>query len=60
MTVDRSNTIPTNYTICTSATRPAAPLVGRMIYEADTRTFFIYDGSAWQTISIADEIMVWI
>ncbi len=50
MTIERSGTIPTNYTICTSTTRPAAPLVGRMIYETDTKLFYGFNGSTWDLV----------
>lgn len=33
--------------IVTSATRPSSPFVGQGIYETDTRTTLIWDGSAW-------------
>ena len=36
------------FTICTSATRPASPWTGQVIYETDTGLSFVWDGSAWQ------------
>lgn len=33
--------------ICTSSTRPASPVTGRLIFETDTSKQFRYDGSAW-------------
>ena len=36
------------FTICTSATRPAAPWTGQSIFETDTLTPYVWDGSAWQ------------
>ena len=36
------------FTICTSATRPAAPWAGQTIFETDTTSSFVWDGSAWQ------------
>lgn len=50
MTVERSGTIPTNYTICTSTTRPSTPLVGRMIYETDTKKFYGFNGISWDVV----------
>lgn len=35
------------YSICTSSTRPPAPVNGSMIYETDTDRLYVYDGSAW-------------
>lgn len=35
-------------TPCTSATRPAAPTTGQMIYETDTTKYYIWDGTTWQ------------
>ncbi len=61
MTVERSGTIPTNYTICTSSTRPASPLVGRMIYETDTKNYLIYDGAVWVGITSAEsDVLTWV
>ena len=61
MTVDRTGTMqPGNYTICTSATRPSGPYTGQMIYETDTKNFFIYDGGTWVSVGSAeDEILTW-
>jgi len=36
------------FTICTSATRPATPWAGQVIYETDTGLSLVWDGSAWQ------------
>ena len=36
------------FTICTSATRPASPWAGQTIFETDTTSSFVWDGSAWQ------------
>ena len=36
------------FTICTSATRPATPWAGQTIFETDTTSSFVWDGSAWQ------------
>lgn len=62
MTVERSGVIPTNYTICTSSTRPSAPLVGLIIYETNSKDFLIYDGSGWRRIENVslDTILTWI
>jgi microcystin-dependent protein len=38
-------------TICTSATRPAAPTEGQIIYETDTDKTYVYAESAWQEVS---------
>lgn len=35
---------------CTSATRPTG-VTGRLIYETDTKTFSVYNGSAWMPAS---------
>jgi len=37
------------FTICTSGTRPASPYTGQVIFETDTASSFIWDGSAWQS-----------
>lgn len=34
--------------VCTSATRPATPFVGQIIYETDTKLSLVYTGAAWQ------------
>lgn len=39
--------------ICTSATRPAAPIEGQQIYETDTNKSLVFDGASWWTIGIA-------
>jgi len=36
--------------LCTSATRPAAPIEGMEIYETDTNKKYIYDGAAWALV----------
>lgn len=36
------------FTLCTSATRPATPWAGQTIFETDTTSSFVWDGSAWQ------------
>jgi hypothetical protein len=33
--------------VCTSATRPASPYDGQMIYETDTDKVLVYNGTAW-------------
>lgn len=38
------------FVIATSATRPAAPVTGRVIYETDTGREMRYDGSVWQQV----------
>lgn len=37
--------------VVTSSTRPSAPYVGQMIFETDTLTTLIYNGSAWVCIT---------
>lgn len=37
--------------ICTSATRPAAPYDGQVIYETDTDRAMVWDNSAWVVLS---------
>jgi len=34
--------------VVTSGTRPASPYTGQVIYQTDTSSSFVYDGSAWQ------------
>jgi microcystin-dependent protein len=36
-----------NYTICTSATRPAVPVAGQQIFETNTNKILTYNGSYW-------------
>jgi hypothetical protein len=35
------------FTLCTNATRPSTPFTGQSIFETDTESSFIWDGSAW-------------
>lgn len=37
--------------VCTSATRPASPYNGLLIYETDTRREMLYDGTGWVIMS---------
>ena len=37
--------------VCTSSTRPASPFEGQMVYETDTDTLLVYNGSAWVCIT---------
>lgn len=37
------------FSIVTSATRPASPWAGQVIFETDTGSSFVWDGSEWQT-----------
>lgn len=37
--------------VCTSASRPANPFEGQMVYETDTDLMLVYNGSAWVTIT---------
>lgn len=46
MGIDRTGS--NSYVICTSSTRPAAPVAGTMIYETDTTYLQVYDGSNWR------------
>lgn len=34
-------------TTCTDTTRPASPVVGRLIYETNTQRTLVWDGTAW-------------
>ncbi len=36
--------------ICTSTTRPTAPLSGTLIFETDTLALNVWDGSAWRAV----------
>lgn len=36
--------------VCTSATRPAAPYAGQVIFETDTNFLKVWSGSAWEDI----------
>ena len=38
------------FTICTSATRPATPWAGQIIFETDTGFSYVYDGTDWQAV----------
>jgi len=37
--------------VCTSATRPATPYEGQMIYETDTDLVRVWNGSAWKNVA---------
>ena len=37
--------------VCTTATRPASPYEGQMIYDTDVATTLVWDGSAWKGTS---------
>lgn len=37
--------------VCTSTTRPTAPYEGQMIYETDTDTVVVWNGTAWRYIA---------
>jgi hypothetical protein len=45
------NTPPLHITVCTSLTRPAAPVTNQTILETDTLSMYSYIGSAWQQVS---------
>lgn len=36
------------FTICTSSTRPSTPWLGQSIFETDTESSFIWDGTVWK------------
>lgn len=38
--------------VCTSATRPAAPYTGQVIYETDTDRPMVWDGSSWKQLGL--------
>lgn len=54
LTAARMNQMRVNerigHIVCTSATRPASPDTGTMIYETDTSRLLTYSGSAWVVI----------
>lgn len=37
--------------VCTSSTRPASPYQGQVIYQTDTNTTLVWNGSAWVLLS---------
>lgn len=37
--------------VCTSSTRPASPFIGQTIYETDTTSLKIWNGSAWTGVT---------
>jgi hypothetical protein len=45
------NTATLHITVCTSSTRPAAPVANQTILETDTRMMLSYIDSAWKTVS---------
>lgn len=40
--------------VCTSTSRPSAPFDGQVIYETDTNTLAVYDGSGWVSLNPVD------
>jgi hypothetical protein len=44
--------------VCTSATRPGSPATGQVIYETDTDSLLVWNGSAW--IVFGDEQLLWL
>jgi hypothetical protein len=42
---------------CTSGTRPASPVAGMHIWQTDTLTEHVYDGSAWQFLRGVDRFV---
>lgn len=45
------NNVTPHWTICTSTTRPAAPVANQVILETDTRRVLSYIGGQWQQVS---------
>ena len=43
------------HVVCTSATRPASPDTGTMIYETDTGYLRVWNGSGWQQVATEDK-----
>lgn len=37
---------------CTASTRPSSPFQGQQIYETDTRLLRMWDGTAWQIVTL--------
>lgn len=42
--------------VCTSSTRPGTPWDGQIIFETDTNTFKVWNGSAWVTSTITESV----
>ena len=42
--------VTTGTIICTSSTRPASPFVGQQIYETDTLSFRVWNGTYWSQV----------
>lgn len=40
--------------VCTSTSRPSVPFDGQVIYETDTNTLAVYDGSGWVSLNPVD------
>lgn len=53
MSIDRTSNPSSNYTICTSGTRPSSPSSGMAIYETDTNLAYVYDGAGWKPLGQA-------
>lgn len=45
------NTAPLHITVCTSATRPAAPVANQTILETDSKMMLSYINSIWEPVS---------
>lgn len=45
------NTSPLHITVCTSATRPAAPVANQTILETDSKMMLSYINSIWEPVS---------
>lgn len=44
--------------VCTSTTRPASPYVGQTIFETDTLLARVWNGTAWQTFQLPNDIVI--
>jgi hypothetical protein len=44
--------------VCTSTTRPTAPYNGQIIYETDTYTLSVWNGSAWVAPTITSPLAI--
>lgn len=45
------NTLPLHVTVCTSSTRPAAPVANQTILQTDTQSLWSYISGAWVEVS---------
>lgn len=37
--------------VCTSTTRPAAPWIGQVVFESDTKKLLVFNAGAWREIA---------